>query len=249
MGDASLGGGVGTPCGRRRHFRDTRRRGVRARRAPAWRLGPAYPSGSEGYSGMDFGFTLKPDHTVERTINLTRQAEDGGFSYGWLFDSHVLWKDPYPILTVMALNTERLRLGTCVTNPATREPSVTASALAALNEISGGRMDLGIGRGDSARRVMGKPPTTLARLEDAAILIRDLVEGRTVDQDGTDLALTWTRTEKLPVWLAGYGPKALELTARIADGVILQLADVDLIRWFVEQLRDSAQKAGRDPKE
>ena len=196
---------------------------------------------------MDFGFTLKPDHTIERTINLTRQAEDGGFSYGWLFDSHVLWKDPYPILTVMALNTKRLRLGTCVTNPATREPSVTASALAALNEISGGRMDLGIGRGDSARRVMGKPPTTLTRLEDAAVLIRDLVEGRTVDQDGTDLALSWTRTEKLPVWLAGYGPKALELTARIADGVILQLADPDLIRWFVGQLRDYARLAGRDP--
>ena len=196
---------------------------------------------------MDFGFTLKPDHTIERTIALTQQAEAGGFGYGWLFDSHVLWRDPYPLLTVMALNTSRLRLGTCVTNPATRDPSVTASALATLNDISGGRMDLGIGRGDSARRVMGKPPTTLARLEGATNLIRDLVEGRTVNEDGTDLHLTWTRRDKLPVWIAGYGPKALELTARVADGVILQLADVDLIRWFVSQLRDYARQAGRDP--
>jgi probable F420-dependent oxidoreductase len=196
---------------------------------------------------MDFGFTLKPDHTVERTIALTQQAEEGGFSYGWLFDSHVLWKDPYPLLTVMALNTTTMRLGTCVTNPATREPSVTASALATLNEIGGGRMDLGIGRGDSARRVMGKPPTTLARLEEATVLIRDLVQGETVDQDGTDLHFNWTRGDRLPVWIAGYGPKALELTARIADGVILQLADVDLIRWFVGQLRDYARAAGRDP--
>jgi probable F420-dependent oxidoreductase len=196
---------------------------------------------------MDFGFTLKPDHTVERTIALARQAEAAGFGYGWLFDSHVLWKDPYPLLTVIALHTDRLRLGTCVTNPATREPSVTASTLAALNEISGGRMDLGIGRGDSARRVMGKPPTTLARLEEATRLIRELVEGRAVDQDGTELRLTWSRGDKLPVWIAGYGPKALELTARIADGVILQLADVDLIRWFVDQLRDYARTAGRDP--
>jgi probable F420-dependent oxidoreductase len=195
---------------------------------------------------MDFGFTLKPDHTIERTIALTQQAEAGGFGYGWLFDSHVLWMDPYPILTVMALNTTAMRLGTCVTNPATREPSVTASALAALNTISGGRMDLGIGRGDSARRVMGKPPTTLARLEEATNLIRDLVGGHTVDQDGTDLHLTWTRGDRLPVWIAGYGPKALELTARIADGVILQLADVDLISWFVGQLRDYARAAGRD---
>ena len=198
---------------------------------------------------MDFGFTLKPDHSIERTIALAQQAEAGGFGYGWLFDSHVLWKDPYPLLTVMALNTQRLRLGTCVTNPATREPSVTASALATLNEISGGRMDLGIGRGDSARRVMGKPPTTLARLEEATVLIRDLVQGETVDQDGTDLHFTWTRSERLPVWVAGYGPKALELTARIADGLILQLGDPDLIRWFVSQLRDSARAQGRDPSE
>jgi probable F420-dependent oxidoreductase len=198
---------------------------------------------------MEFGFTLKPDHTLERTIALAKQAEAGGFTHGWIFDSHVLWKDPYPLLTVIGLNTKKLRLGTCVTNPASREPSVTASALATMNEISDGRMVLGIGRGDSARRVEGKPPTTLARLEDATNLIRDLVEGRKVDQDGTDLQLTWTRGDKLPVWIAGYGPKALDLTARIADGLILQLGDPDLIRWFVSQLRDSAGAAGRDPSE
>jgi probable F420-dependent oxidoreductase len=198
---------------------------------------------------LDFGFTLKPDHTIERTIALTRQAEAAGFTYGWLFDSHVLWKEVYPLLTIMALNSSRLRLGTCVTNPATRDPSVTASVLATLNEISGGRMDLGIGRGDSARRVMGKAPTTLARLDEATQLIRGLVEGKTVDEEGTPLTFTWTRRDKLPVWIAGYGPKALELIARIADGVILQLAEPDLIRWFVGQLREYARAAGRDPAE
>src|SRR6187399_1005460 len=134
---------------------------------------------------MDFGFTLKPDHSIARTIALTRQAEAAGFTYGWLFDSHVLWKEAYPLLTVMALNTQRMRLGTCVTNPATREPTVTASVLATLDEISGGRMDLGIGRGDSARRVLGKPPTTMRTLEDAIELIRDLVEGRPIEYEGT----------------------------------------------------------------
>ena len=112
---------------------------------------------------MQFGFTLKPEHSIERTLALTRQAEAAGFDYGWLFDSHVLWRDPYPLLTLMAGATSAMRLGTCVTNPGTREPSVTASALATLDEISGGRMDLGIGRGDSARRVLGKPPITMAR--------------------------------------------------------------------------------------
>ena len=196
---------------------------------------------------MKFGFTLKPDHSIERTLALTRQAEAAGFDYGWLFDSHVLWREPYPLLTLMAGATTRLRLGTCVTNPATREPSVTASALATLDEISGGRMDLGIGRGDSARRVLGKPPTTLATLEEAVGVIRDLVEGRTVEYEGTELALPWTGSWKLPVWIAGYGPQALKMTGRIADGVILQLADPDLIAWFVAQVRAAAVASGRSP--
>ena len=196
---------------------------------------------------MDFGFTLKPDHTMARTIALSQQAEAGGFSYGWLFDSHVLWRDPYPLLTLIADNTTTLRLGTCVTNPATREPSVTASALAVLNEISGGRMDLGIGRGDSARRVLGKPPTSMKDLEEAVHVIRALVEGRPVEYEGTMLQLTWTRGDRLPVWIAGYGPVALKLTGRIADGAMLQIGDPDLIRWFVSQVRASAQEAGRGP--
>jgi len=196
---------------------------------------------------MQFGYTLKPDHTAKRTIEFAKVAESGGFDYGWLFDSHVLWREPYPLLTLMAVNTERLRLGTCVTNPGTREPSVTASALATLNEISGGRMDLGIGRGDSARRVLGKPPITLAHTEEAIRVIRDLVEGRAVVYEGTELRFTWTGRWTLPVWLAGYGPIALAMTGRVADGVILQLADPDLIRWFVSQVRAAAAAAGRDP--
>src|SRR6478609_2622735 len=196
---------------------------------------------------MQFGFTLKPDHTLERTLALTRQAEAAGFDYAWLFDSHVLWREPYVLLTLMAGATTRLRLGTCVTNPATREPSVTASALAVLDEVSGGRMDLGIGRGDSARRVLGKPPTTMATLEEAIRVIKALVEGRRIEYEGTELQLTWAGQWTLPVWVAGYGPMALAMSGRVADGLILQLADPDLIRWFVGQVRDAAREAGRDP--
>jgi probable F420-dependent oxidoreductase len=194
---------------------------------------------------MQFGFTLKPDHSLERTIDLTRRAEAAGFEYGWLFDSHVLWREPYVLLTLMAQATERMRLGTCVTNPATREPSVTASALAVLDELSNGRMDLGIGRGDSARRVLGKPPTTMVTLEEAIVAIKGLVEGRSVTYEGTELRLPWTGNWTLPVWVAGYGPMALAMTGRIADGVILQLADPDLVAWFVGQIRAAEVAAGR----
>lgn len=196
---------------------------------------------------MEFGFTLKPDHSIERTIALARQAEAAGFGYGWLFDSHVLWRDPYPLLTLVARETTTLRLGTCVTNPATREPSVTASTLAVLQELSGGRFDLGIGRGDSARRVLGKGPTTMATLEEAVHVIRALAEGRPIEYEGATLQLTWATGHPLAVWLAGYGPVALKLTGRIADGAMLQIADPDLVRWFVSQVRDSAREAGRDP--
>jgi probable F420-dependent oxidoreductase len=139
-----------------------------------------------------------------------------------------------------------MRLGTCVTNPASRDPSVTASVLATLNTISGGRMDLGIGRGDSARRVLGKKPTTLARLEEAVRIIKDLAEGRPTDYDGEQITMEWAQGE-LPVWIAGYGPKALHLTGRIADGVILQFADPHLIKWCLGFVREGAMAAGRDP--
>jgi probable F420-dependent oxidoreductase len=196
---------------------------------------------------MDFGFTLKPEHRYDHAVDLTKRAEANGFAYGWMFDSHVLWREAYVLLTLMAAATDRLRLGTCVTNPATREPSVTASALGALNEISGGRMDLGIGRGDSARRVLGKAPTTMKTLEEAIGVIRALVEGRAITYEGTELQLTWVGKWTLPVWVAGYGPMALAMTGRVADGLILQLADPDLIRWFVSQLREAEAAAGRAP--
>lgn len=195
---------------------------------------------------MDFGITLKTDLSIERLTGLTRQAEEAGFGYGWVFDSHVLWKEPYPVLTLMATNTKRMRLGTCVTNPAVRDVTVTASLFATLGLISGGRMVLGIGRGDSSRRVMGKRPTTLAQLEETIRIFRELTAGREAAYDGTMVRMSWA-TGSPPVWIAGYGPKALQLAGRIADGVILQFADPHLIAWCLGFVREGAREAGRDP--
>jgi probable F420-dependent oxidoreductase len=196
---------------------------------------------------MQFGITIKPDMTVERIVALTRQAEASGFEYGWIFDSHVLWLEPYPMLTLMAANTKKMRLGTCVTNPATRDITVTASLFATLNLISGGRMQLGIGRGDSSRRVLGKKPVTPAELEQAVKAFRDLTGSKEMDYEGRPTRLTWADGGVPPVWIAGYGPKVLELAGRIADGVILQFADPDLIAWCVSFVKKGAQAAGRDP--
>ncbi len=197
---------------------------------------------------MQFGITIKPDMTVERIVALTRQAEASGFEYGWIFDSHVLWLEPYPMLTLMATNTQKMRLGTCVTNPATRDITVTSSLFATLNLISGGRMQLGIGRGDSSRRVLGKKPVTVAQLEESIKDFRNLTSANDIDYEGGKARLTWASGGVPPVWVAGYGPKVLELAGRVGDGVILQFADPDLIAWCVSFVKKGAEAAGRDPR-
>jgi probable F420-dependent oxidoreductase len=197
---------------------------------------------------MQFGITFKPDMPVDRIVGLTRQAEAAGFQYGWIFDSHVLWLEPYPMLTLMAANTKNMRLGTCVTNPATRDITVTSSLFATLNLISGGRMQLGIGRGDSSRRVLGKKPVTSAQLEQSVKAFRDLTGGKETEYEGQTARLTWASGGVPPVWIAGYGPKVLDLAGRIADGVILQFADPDLIEWCVGFVKKGAEAVGRDPR-
>lgn len=196
---------------------------------------------------MHFGFTLKPDMPVERMVALTRQAEDAGFDYGWMFDSHVLWLEPYPLLTLMAENTKKMKLGPCVTNPAVRDITVTSSLFATLNLISGGRMQLGIGRGDSSRRVLGKKPVTSATLEQAVADFRSLTSGKEIEFEGNPARLTWA-TGAPPVWVAGYGPKVLEMAGRVADGIILQFADPDLIEWCLSFVKKGADSAKRDFK-
>ena len=196
---------------------------------------------------MQFGFTIKPDISVERIVALTRQAEAAGFEYGWIFDSHVLWKECYPLMTLMLSNTKRLKVGPCVTNPAVRDITVTASLFATLDSISGRRMQLGIGRGDSSRRVLGKKPVTYRELEESIRQFRELTAGREITYDGQPTRLTWTPGAP-PVWVAGYGPKVLNMAGRVADGVILQFADPDLIEWCVGFVKQGAKEAGRDPR-
>jgi probable F420-dependent oxidoreductase len=195
---------------------------------------------------MEFAFTLKGDMAPDHIVRLARQADEAGFGYGWVFDSHVLWQDPYPLLTLMAASSKHLRLGTCVTNPVVRDPTVTASLLATLNRISGGRMDIAIGRGDSSRRVMGKKPTTLDNLEGAVQVIRDLTAGKPITYDGHPIQMPWADSGVPPVWVAGYGPKALRCAGKIGDGVVLQFADPHLIRWCLDFVRQGAEEAGRD---
>jgi probable F420-dependent oxidoreductase len=198
---------------------------------------------------MDFGIVLQTDPPGARTVSLMRRAELNGFRHGWTFDSAVLWQEPYVIHSRVLEHTEHLTVGPMVTNPATRAWEVTASTFATLNEMYGNRTVCGIGRGDSAMRVAGREPCTLATLSEAMSVIRDLAEGRETAVGGTPLRLPWVREgARLPVWMAAYGPKALAMAGREADGFILQLADPYLTQWMVGAVRDAAAEAGRDPR-
>lgn len=200
-----------------------------------------------GSGPLELALTLQGDLDASATADVARRAEDAGFSHLWLFDSSLQWREPYPLLTVAATATSRLRLGTCVTNPRTRHPTVTAALLATLAELSGGRVDLGIGRGDSAVRMFGEEPPSVRELERAIAEIRDLAEGREVVYPGGPQRLAYAVPYPLPVWVAGYGPRVLDLAGRVADGVIIQLADPPLVAWLVGQVREAAERAGRDP--
>ncbi|MEU2788080.1 TIGR03842 family LLM class F420-dependent oxidoreductase [Streptomyces sp. NPDC007100] len=198
---------------------------------------------------MDFGVVLQTDPPASDVVATMRRAEERGFRYGWTFDSSVLWQEPFVIYSRILEHTERLIVGPMVTNPSTRTPEVTASTFATLNDMYGNRTVCGIGRGDSAMRVAGRAPNTLARLGESIRVIRDLAEGREADVGGHALRIPWVRDGRLPVWMAAYGPKALRMTGELADGFILQLADPFLTEWMVKAVRDAASAAGRDPSD
>jgi probable F420-dependent oxidoreductase len=196
---------------------------------------------------MDFGVVLQTNPPAARVIDLARQAELLGFSHVWTFDSHLLWEEPFVIYSQILAQTRKVTVGPMVTNPATRDWTVTASLFATLNEMFGNRTVCGIGRGDSAVRVLNGKPVTLATLRECIGVIQGLGNGRAVEYQGSQLRFPWGTSSRLPVWVAAYGPKALALAGEVGDGFILQLADPDITAWSIKAVREAAAAAGRDP--
>ncbi|MEI7778298.1 MAG: TIGR03842 family LLM class F420-dependent oxidoreductase [Actinomycetes bacterium] len=196
---------------------------------------------------MEFGVVLQCNPPAWKVVELAKQAELGGFTHVWTFDSHLLWQEPYVIYSQILSNTHRIKVGPMVTNPATRDHTVTASVYATLNEMFGNRTVCGIGRGDSAVRVTNGAPVTLAELRSAVRTIQDLANGRETDYKGSTLRFPWSPDSRLDVYVAAYGPKALALTGEVGDGFILQLADLSIAEWSINAVCAAAAAAGRDP--
>ncbi len=198
---------------------------------------------------MDIGVVLQTTPPAARVVDLAKRAEAYGFSHVWTFDSHILWEEPYVIFSQILNETRNVVVGPMVTNPATRDWTVTASTYATLNEMYGNRTVCGIGRGDSAVRITNGKPTTLATMGESINVIRELANGRGVEYNGSTITLPWASKSRLEVWGAGYGPKALQLIGETCDGFILQLADLSIAEWTIGSVRAAAEAAGRDPDE
>jgi probable F420-dependent oxidoreductase len=198
---------------------------------------------------ITFGVTVLPDPPFSRFLELVQLSEKHGFEYAWTYDSHILWQESYATLPIVADHTERIKLGHFVTNPGIRDATIAASWYATMQDLSNGRMVMGIGRGDSSRRVVGLKPVKVADFEARCAMLKELMNGRKVSWNDKELELTWVRSElpEIEMWIAGYGPKALAVAGRVGDGVIIQLADPQIIKWIMETARKSAEEAGRDP--
>ncbi|MGH9892629.1 MAG: LLM class flavin-dependent oxidoreductase [bacterium] len=195
---------------------------------------------------MEFGVGLFPTEPLPKMIQLAKLSEELGFSHIWVGDSHLIWREAYVNLTAAALNTSRIKLGTGVTNPLTRHPSVVASAFATLEELCPNRLIVGIGLGDSSVETMGMKPAKLAYFEKTLEQMRDLFAGKEVRLESGRIHIKHPCKGKVPIYVAASGPKMLELAGRIADGIIVLVGVADeYLRQAKERIEKGAKAAGR----
>ena len=198
-------------------------------------------------SSLQYGVGMFPTESISRIIQLSKQAEELSYSHIWVGDSHLIWREAFVNMAAVALNTSKVVIGTGVTNPVTRHPSVLASAYATLDELAPGRFAVGIGLGDSSLETMGRKQARLAEFEEAVAQMRAVIEGDEAElEGGSKIHLNFAQNRKIPFYAAASGPKMLELSGRIADGVIILVGvDSGAIERAVERIAAGAESAGR----
>ncbi len=203
---------------------------------------------------MRSGVALQPVDPIDTYVEMVEEIESLGFDELWMTDSSLHAKYVYVFLTLAARATQRLQLGTAVTNPVTRHPAVTATAASTMDEVSSGRYVLGIGAGDRPLLSLGMKPAPLAVLEGSIDAIRQLWTGKHVDVDNSGFALRDAHMREpgradIPIYMSATGPKTLELAGRVADGVIL-LAGLhpEGVQWALENIDRGVDMAGRSER-
>jgi 5,10-methylenetetrahydromethanopterin reductase len=201
---------------------------------------------------MRFGIRVPTEGTPQETAAFAVRVEAAGFDFMWMPDTPLLagrWRDIYVHLTCAALQTARLRLGPGVTNPLTRHPIATASAILSLDEVSDGRADLVAGSGYSSAYIIGRKAATLATMRQSTELWRSIFHGQVTELGGLEIELNSARPQ-LPIYLAATGPRMLQLAGEIADGVLIMVgASPGTVSWALEQIDLGMQRAGRQRQE
>ena len=191
---------------------------------------------------MDFGISRQPTRRSTSRSEKAQLAEACGFTNVWCWDTHILMPEYSPQMTLIAAGTNDAVIGSCVTNPVTRGPTVVASFFATLaNMVGGGRLICGIGRGDSAVRIRRARPGNLVALEDSVRIIRGLTRGDEIEIDGHPVRLEWP-TAARSVYVAAYGrrPQCREL----AQWIRIAVADPISSNSCVERVQEGLREAG-----
>lgn len=199
-------------------------------------------------SEMRFAVTLNPFLEAATVLDEVRLAERTGYDAVWIADSQLIWREVYVLLGAAATATSRVMLGTSVTNPVTRHAAVTASAIMTLQELSGGRMRLGIGVGDSSLKTMGMQSATRAELQRYVEIVRWLCNGESIDGPAGSMKLAFGSADNAPpIIIAGAGPKMLETAGEIADGVMLsgRARNDSVLEAMLEHLNAGRARSGR----
>lgn len=197
---------------------------------------------------MDFGVFLCPDRNHADYVRCAKLAEDCGFSFVGLIDMPYNFLDVYPMLTAIALGTSKIEIGPYVTNPLTRHPSVTASTVATIDVISGGRAFLGYGRGDSAVKVLGWKPARWAEYEESIRQIRTWMGGGAVQVEGAPkpVTISWAAGQRaVPIDIGVFGPRGCRTAGQLADVVTAECADLGTVEWLYSMSQHEAKQAGR----
>ena len=201
---------------------------------------------------LQFGLRVPTVGMPTDTAAYAAGVEAAGFDFMWVPDTPLLagrWRDVYMHLGAAAGSTDRMRLGPGVTNPLTRHPLTTASAIATLDDASGGRADLVAGTGYSSAYIIGRRAATLADMREATALWRGLLGGAPTDPGASETVIDRPNAE-LPIVLAATGPRMLALAGEIADGVLIHVgAAPGAVAWALERIDAGMAAAGRAREE
>ncbi|MXY73116.1 MAG: LLM class flavin-dependent oxidoreductase, partial [Dehalococcoidia bacterium] len=197
----------------------------------------------------EFGLNRFDWTSTEGFVADVQRAEELGWGYALIPWNPLSRRDPYMELAIAAGRTSRIKLGLLLDNPVLHHPAVSASSIATLDIMSGGRALLTLGVGDTAVRWLGLRPARMAELEESTVLARRLLAGEEVDV-GAVRPAQLLHARPVPVWIAAGGPKTIEMAGRVADGVFLRVGrHPENLRTAIERVHAGAREAGRDPNE